>query len=409
MALRDRVLKIKAVDETQGAVSTVQSGLERLGSSFDFLKAGAAAAILAIGGFLDRLTEAGDKAASSLRQLNIAVAGFSEDQKTLFTQLIAGGFAEENAISAVSAVAGQSSRLGFDPANERVARTFALYGEAGGDPTQLSRALNTFGVRGEEDVVGAANAIFTSAGAQDVSASEIASAFQRYGPLGSQLGLTAPETAELFTDLIASGVNISRVAPGINRFLRDNAELSREERREAFGAILEDIGSGDGLGLATEQFGAEGALRLTSAAEGGHVGLLPQQLATPGGVGLGVATPTQADVFQGTLDAQSLAGGVSSVASAGTQAGFGIPGYSSLARGLFNVGRGVGRLFGIDYGDENPTPVEQANVVVDNSTTINVTNNGASVFTPQAIEESLMTQTNGDTLRNVDTNIRGSQ
>ena len=397
MTLRDRVMKIKAVDETQGPLSSAQNALEKLSSSFDFLKAGAAAALLAVGAFLDRLTEAGDKAAASLRSLNIAVAGFTEEQRQLFILLTSRGFSEENAISAVSAVAGQASRLGIPSASEQVATTFALYGEAEGDATSLSRALNNFGVRGEQDVVRATNAIFASAGAQDVDAGEIASAFQRYGPLGAQVGLSAPETAELFTDLIASGIPVARVAPGINRFLRDNADLSRDERRAALGDVLTQIGGGDGLSQATELFGAEGALRLTTAAEGGHVGLSAAQLATPAGAGLQVATPTAASVFEGTLEAQSLSGGVSSIASAGVQAGQGIPGYTALSRGLFNVGRGIGRFFGIDYGDEAIPEETQAGVVIDNSTNINVTNNGASVFTPQAIEETLTMSE--DTLR----------
>jgi TP901 family phage tail tape measure protein len=97
-----------------------------------------------------------------------------------------------------------------------------------------------------------------------------------YGAVLQNLGLSMTESAELFSRLSASGLEVSRMMPGINKAMRDFAEAGVEPKaglEATFEAMKNATSQTEALNIATNAFGAEGAQRLTVAVRNGSLEL----------------------------------------------------------------------------------------------------------------------------------------
>lgn len=150
---------------------------------------------------------------------------------------------------------------------------------AGGDGVTtadaLGRALKAFGLdaaagRQELDVLTAVSQDYGIAGG------ELVQLLQTFGPVLHLAGMGFGEAATFVGQLYKGGVNLTRVAPGINAFLRRTAADGIDAGRAleyAFAEIRDATTDVAALATATGFFGAEGAARLTSAIRSGAVDL----------------------------------------------------------------------------------------------------------------------------------------
>lgn len=139
----------------------------------------------------------------------------------------------------------------------------------------LDGAMTQFGepVENLDEVMGDLLRITQATG---VSMGDMLGRVETFGPIFANAGFSLEETAGLMGQLEQSGVEITRVGPGLNAFFRRTAEAGEEPRR-AFENIVSAMDSAESsteaLNIATEAFGAEGAQRMTSAIRDGNFDL----------------------------------------------------------------------------------------------------------------------------------------
>ena len=341
---------VDAKDNTDGAAESVNN---RLGGLFDSL-AGKALAVGAA--LLSGIEAATDRAHDSLRRLRILTGGGSDEQIQLFSDLRALGVGESDAAAAISALEGVGPTVGLnDATNETVARTLAGVSAVGADPTAALQALSGFGVEGQRDVIGSLNVAIVGSAQQGVDAATIISGLRNYGPVLASLGLNVLESAAFIADLSNEGIDVSRVSPALNRFIRDSAAEGVDARTAATAAFarLEAAAEDEAAFEGQELFGAEGGLRLTRAIRSGRVGLGDQLL--PGDTDdlptlESFIDPSNRELFQGFIESQYLTGNV---------AGRALAGVGGLLGGLPIVGGSfqgtVGSAFRNPIADESGT------------------------------------------------------
>ena len=145
----------------------------------------------------------------------------------------------------------------------------ALIGAAG-------KAFNVFEV-GADSANGVLDAVFTASQKSNVPMTKLLSTLQTYGPVLKNLGFGIAESTAFFASLEKAGIDVSRVMPGLNAFMR---KLSDEGVTDLSGALDEQIEKikgakteSEALNLATQAFGAEGAQRLSVAIRTGALDL----------------------------------------------------------------------------------------------------------------------------------------
>lgn len=110
-----------------------------------------------------------------------------------------------------------------------------------------------------------------------------------YGSVLQNAGFSMEESAVLFGSLQKSGLDVSRVMPGLNKSFRDWASEGKDVQAElgrTVSAIAEAETSTEALAIATDIFGAEGAQRMTTAIRNGSFALDDLDGALAGSAGL---------------------------------------------------------------------------------------------------------------------------
>ena len=305
MPIRDLVYRIKARNETdEGA-----SGFERaLTSTFGRLALAAAA----IGAALAKgIASAALDAEDRIRELIRRTGQDSAQQEQLFISLLDRGTTAENAQTAIAALAAGGGSVGVGLGDTAIARLLADYSTVGGDPSNLLATLAQFGAQGPEDVYARGNIIAAGGLASPKGVQGTTTALRDYGPVLGQAGFSDLESLALITDLNQQGVDISRVGPGLNQFLRGGGDRAGLEdvQSQVVGASTPE----EALQIATEAFGAEGAVRLTRALRGGSVGFGAEDLSLGhlgGSLNLAaVAEPTGREAYTSAIEASEQAGG----------------------------------------------------------------------------------------------------
>lgn len=145
----------------------------------------------------------------------------------------------------------------------------ALIGAAG-------KAFNVFEI-GADAANGVLDAVFTASQKSNVPMTKLLSTLQTYGPVLKNLGFGIAQSTAFFASLEKAGIDVSRVMPGLNAFMR---KLSDEGVTDLSGALDEQIEKikgatteSEALNLATQAFGAEGAQRLSVAIRTGALDL----------------------------------------------------------------------------------------------------------------------------------------
>jgi len=122
----------------------------------------------------------------------------------------------------------------------------------------------------------------------------------KFSPVMRLAGFNTAETAELFGRLHSVGLDIRRVMPGINAALRKWSEEGKDAHTE-LGHLIETIRTAEtqteALAIATEVFGAEGAVRMTIAIRDGIFAIDDLGVALEGTEGLIKRTTDETRTF----------------------------------------------------------------------------------------------------------------
>lgn len=145
----------------------------------------------------------------------------------------------------------------------------ALIGAAG-------KAFNVFEI-GADAASGVLDEVFKASQLSNVPMTKLLSTLQTYGPVLKNLGFGIAKSTAFFASLEKAGIDVSRVMPGLNAFMR---KLSDEGVTDLSGALDDQIKKikgaateSEALNLATQAFGAEGAQRLSVAIRTGALDL----------------------------------------------------------------------------------------------------------------------------------------
>ena len=139
--------------------------------------------------------------------------------------------------------------------------------------SNVDAALTQFG---ETDADEALGDLLRVAQATGRPMEDLLSNVKTFGPVFANMGFSLEETTALMGQLAQGGVDVTRIAPGLNKFSRTIADMGGDPKaalEDTVNLIKNAASDVDGLSIATEAFGAEGAQRMASAIRSGNFDL----------------------------------------------------------------------------------------------------------------------------------------
>ena len=265
LALDDRGLN-KGLDRTE------RSSGERMKRIGKTMSVAVTAPILGIAAAVWKATEDIDSAFATIRsgtgETGEVLKGLEDDFKSLH------GSVRASSQEIAAAVAIVNTRLGLTgEALQKVARA-AL--ESGADLDVFIKGMAVFDVRAE-DVAAKLDGMFVATQAAGISFNTLGAQVQTFGPVMKNAGFTIDETVAFFANLEKSGVDLTRVMPGLNAHIRRLAEGGVTDLKGALLGTVREMEAAkttsDKLRIATAAFGAEGAQRMVIAVDNGAFAL----------------------------------------------------------------------------------------------------------------------------------------
>ena len=273
-AVLDLVVDRKGLE--QGLKAAERTSTQRISAIGKRLSVSVTPAILGIGAAVLAATNTIDKAFGTIRTgtgaTGKALEGLEKDFRAVFTTVPA------DAQTTATAIADLNTTLGLTGEPLRAAARAALeLGRATGTDTAAlisgtARAMQVFGEE-SADVVPIMDRLFVASQQTGIPIDSLTQSLQTYGPVLRNAGFATDEAAALLGQLHQSGVDASRVFPGLNAFLRKTAAEGVTDLKGALFDVVEEMENAttdaDALNIATEAFGAEGAQRLVVAVREG--------------------------------------------------------------------------------------------------------------------------------------------
>ena len=143
------------------------------------------------------------------------------------------------------------------------------------DTSTAAQAMSLFGIEAD-GVGGFMDTLGTVSAATDIDMSALITNLKTYGPVFKNMGLDADETATFMGKMHQSGVDISRVMPGVNLAMNKAAKGGVTDLKNHMDTAILSIRDAktdtDALKLSTQTFGSEGAQRMVTAI---RTGVLP--------------------------------------------------------------------------------------------------------------------------------------
>ena len=279
-AEQDFTVVIRARDEASRALRNIRGATGRLGGALAKL-----GKIAVLG------------AAAGLVALGVAALKFGSDFQSAFNAIRVGTGATGDALDGLNEDFKAVLRTGpdsMDKVAESISTLNTLTGESGNNLRAMARnALDAARIMGEDagplmDEAGKAikrmnlegrdataffDKLFVASQNTNVPMSTLAKTLNDYGPVLTNLGLGLENQIALIGQLTSAGLDVSRVMPGINAFMRKLADEGVTDLGQAFEDTLGKIaGAGsaaEALKIAQDAFGAEGAQRLSVAVRTG--------------------------------------------------------------------------------------------------------------------------------------------
>lgn len=268
-----------------GVGGKVQSGLNNIG-----IKGGAALAAgigvgvaAAVGAAVAGLARIGDVFDQNVRNPIVigtgaagsALEGLEDSAKGIATTIPVSFGDASDAIATLNTATGESGES-LERLSTQVLDASRLLGEDGTQNAEaFGKALNQWGMDADEGA-DSLDGLFKLTQDYGVGLGEVTGQLNTYGSVLQNAGFSMEESAVLFASLQKSGLDVSRVMPGLNKSFRDWAGEGKNVQDE-LGKTVDAIGDAEtgteALALATDVFGAEGAQRMTTAIRNGSFAL----------------------------------------------------------------------------------------------------------------------------------------
>lgn len=180
-----------------------------------------------------------------------------------------------NAIAGLNTMTGESGPA-LERLSEQVLNASNLLGEDGvSNANDFGNALSQWEIDAD-DGASALDGLFAVTQNYGIGLGEVTGHLNTFGSVLNNAGFSMEESAVLFGSLEKSGLSVSRIMPGLNSAFRGWAEEGlnvQETLADTVGQIESAETAQEALALATEEFGAEGAQRLTTAIRNGSFAL----------------------------------------------------------------------------------------------------------------------------------------
>ena len=177
------------------------------------------------------------------------------------------------AIASLSTLTGATGES-LEALTEQVLNASRVMGEDGTATAELyGQALRQWNLSAEEGVDNL-DALVAATQQYGVPLNQLISQTTEYGVVLQNAGLDMLQTADFFGRLEAGGIAVSRVMPGLNQAFRRWAAANLDIAStldETIKAIRDATTDAEGLVVATDAFGAEGAQRLSVAIRSGMI------------------------------------------------------------------------------------------------------------------------------------------
>ena len=285
MAVSDAELAIliTAKDKASGTIDKVGGKLGKFGGAAKVAKLaliGIGVGALAAAAGLFKIGADFDKAFDTIRvgtgATGDAFKGLQKDFKSVFKSIPTDMASAADAITQFNTLTGATgpalqnmAKSGLEAARLLGEDSSALIGAAG-------KAFNVFEI-GADAASGVLDAVFTASQKSNVPMTKLLSTLQTYGPVLKNLGFGIAKSTAFFASLEKAGIDVSRVMPGLNAFMRKLSDEGVTDLSAALDDQIEKIKGAktesEALNLATQAFGAEGAQRLSVAIRTGALDL----------------------------------------------------------------------------------------------------------------------------------------
>ncbi len=281
-------LLLQVRDEVSKTVDKLSKKLGGLGSKLgSAIKAGALVGAAALAGLAVAAVKFGGDFNAAFNTIAQGTGATGEALKGLkgdFKAVLAGVPDDMGKVSSVIADLNTLTGLtgeGLQGMAKQVLDASRVMGvDATGLVEQYGRALNVFGIDAVDDAKGAADILdrlFVVSQDTGVGIDTLASQIQTFGPVLKNAGFNIIETTALFGQMHKSGVDITRIMPGLNSFTRRLAEEGVTDLKGALFDVVHQMENAatdvEALNIATEAFGAEGAQRMVTAVQNGALSL----------------------------------------------------------------------------------------------------------------------------------------
>ncbi|MRG87008.1 phage tail tape measure protein [Salinibacillus xinjiangensis] len=240
------------------------------------------APFVALGGAAFMAADDIDKAFRNIRVGTGATGDKLEDLKesfeNVFTSVPESADQVSNALATVNTLTGATGGVLEDLTKSVLDASRSLGEDGVANADAFGKAMQQWQIPAEEGPA-KLDKLFKATQDYGLGLGQISSHLTEYGSVLQNAGFNMDESADLFGRLEASGLKVSRVMPGLNMAFRNwskEGKNSREEFQKIIQKMQEAETETEALAIATDQFGAEGAQRLTTAVRTGAIPALDE-------------------------------------------------------------------------------------------------------------------------------------
>ena len=264
------VFNILARDRASKVFGKVQGGLDKLSAAIAGMAAAGVAGLAKIGSDFD---EAFDTIAIATGATGDALRGLEQDFRDALVRVPSDMGTVADALGQLQTLTGATGQS-LQDMTVAVTEASRLLGEdASTNAAAFGEALRLWQVPADQ-ASATMDMLFAATQKYNVGLGDIMTSLTQYGGTLMNVGFSMEETVDLFSQLDAAGLDVSRTMPALNRAFGNWAKEGKNVQEE-FDKVVEQIATTknetEALGIATEVFGSRGAATLVSAIRSGAV------------------------------------------------------------------------------------------------------------------------------------------
>lgn len=256
-----------------GSLKKFESGVNKASAVIVGAAVSAGAGLVKLGGDFD---DAFDSIHTATGSIGSDMDALKEDFKAAFAQVPNDMPTVADALGQLNTLTGATGKELQDMTVSVTEAARLLGGDASDAAAKFGGLMKLWQVDAK-DGPALMDSLFAATQKYNVSLGSVTGALEKYGPVLKNTGFSLHETIGFMGQLEAAGIQIGRVMPGINAATRKWASEGVTDMRGALieaGAAIRDAESDvEGLNIASEVFGAQGAQRLAAAIRSGALDL----------------------------------------------------------------------------------------------------------------------------------------